>query len=265
VGVGADGHIVRTMSRPVPPQVIPRPADWRLGDEAPWATAPASARRDISLARVRAALVAHGQDGPVPEGIGAAQILVPAVVIDETEPTEGDRAINAAVLAVLFEGDGEARLIFTRRSTSLRSHRGEVSFPGGRLDEGENPPAAALREAYEEISLDPALVTMEGWIHPVLTVVTGSLIMPIVASVAARPHLVASPAEVERVFDVALRDLADLENFHEERWRLGERRAPGTPDDSFTIWFFEVEGEMIWGATARMIHELLNVVLAPLD
>jgi hypothetical protein len=93
--------------------------------------------------------------------------------------------------------------------------------------------------------------------------VTGSVILPIVASVPARPHVVASPAEVERVFDVSLRDLADLENFHEERWRLGEHRAPGAPDDSFTVWFFEVEGEMIWGATARMIHELLTVVLAP--
>jgi 8-oxo-dGTP pyrophosphatase MutT (NUDIX family) len=136
-----------------------------------------------------------------------------------------------------------------------------VSFPGGRLDEGEDPPSAALREAYEEISLDPAQVTTEGWIHPVLTVVSGSLIMPIVASVPSRPHLVASPAEVERVFDVSLRDLADLENFHEERWRIAGRTVAGTTDDSITVWFFEVEGEMVWGATARMIHELLSLVL----
>jgi 8-oxo-dGTP pyrophosphatase MutT (NUDIX family) len=251
------------MPRPVPPQVIPRPADWRMGDDAPWATVPPDALRDISLARVRAALAAHGQSGPVPEGIGADQVLVPAVVFDDETDALGDRVINAAVLAALFEEEGEARLILTRRSTSLRSHRGEVSFPGGRLDPGEDPPAAALREANEEISLDPALVTTEGWIHPVLTVVTGSLVMPIVASVPSRPHLVASPAEVERVFDVALRDLADLENFHEERWRLPGRQIPGTADDSFTICFFEVEGEMIWGATARMLHELLSVVLAP--
>jgi 8-oxo-dGTP pyrophosphatase MutT (NUDIX family) len=201
----------------------------------------------------------------VPEGIGADQVLVPAVVFDNDTDVPGDRVINAAVLAVLFEEDGQTRLIFTRRSTSLRSHRGEVSFPGGRLDPGEDPPAAAVREAHEEIALDPALVTTEGWIHPVLTVVTGSLIMPIVASVPSRPHLVASPAEVERVFDVALRDLADLENFHEERWRVPGRQVPDAADDSFTVWFFEVEGEMIWGATARMIHELLSVVLAPLD
>ena len=71
----------------------------------------------------------------------------------------------------------------------------------------------------------------------------------------------ANPAEVERVFDVALAELADLEVFHEERWRIAGRTIPGTDDDSFAIRFFEVSGEMIWGATARMIHELLSVVL----
>jgi 8-oxo-dGTP pyrophosphatase MutT (NUDIX family) len=254
------------MPRPVPPQVIPRPADWRLGDEAPWAALPASERRDITLARVLAALAVHGQLGPMPEGIGVDGVVGASLLVNEfdsPEQRERDRAINAAVLAVLFEEDDEARLIFTRRSSSLRSHRGEVSFPGGRLDPGEDAPAAALREAYEEIALDPAQVTMVGWIHPVVTVVTGSVIMPVVASVPARPHVVASPAEVERVFDVSLADLADLENFHEERWRLGEHRTPGSSDDSFTVWFFEVEGEMIWGATARMLHELLSVVLTP--
>jgi 8-oxo-dGTP pyrophosphatase MutT (NUDIX family) len=254
------------MVRPVPPQVIPRPADWRPGAEASWAGLPASERRGISVARVQAALAAHGQLGPMPKGVGSDGVVGASFLVNELdtpEDQERDRTINAAVLAVMFEEDGEARLIFTRRSTKLRSHRGEVSFPGGRLDPGEQAPAAALREAYEEIALDPAQVTMVGWIHPVVTVVSGSVILPIVATVPVRPHVAASPAEVERVFDVSLRDLADLENFHEERWRLGEARAPGSPDDAFTVWFFEVEGELIWGATARMIHELLSVVLTP--
>jgi hypothetical protein len=85
--------------------------------------------------------------------------------------------------------------------------------------------------------------------------------MPILGSVAARPHLVASPAEVERVFDVALRDLADPDIFHEERWSIPGRVIPGSADNSFPVWFFEVEGEMIWGATARMVHEILSIVL----
>ncbi len=100
-----------------------------------------------------------------------------------------------------------------------------------------------------------------GWIHPVLTMVSGSLIMPVLATVATRPHLVASPHEVERVFDVSLAELADPEIFHEERWSIAGRIIPGTADNSFAVWFFEVAGEMIWGATARMIHELLSIVL----
>ena len=249
------------MPRPVPPQVIPRPADWRMGDDAAWAKLPRSERTGISLARVRAALAARGQLGPIPEDIGDRGVLVPLIFADESRTP--DRVVNAAVLAVLFEEEGEARLIFTRRSTKLRSHRGEVSFPGGRIDPGEDPPTAALREAYEEIALDPSRVTPEGWVHPVVTVGSGSLIMPIVATTPGRPHVVASPAEVERVFDVSLAELAELENFHEERWRFADVHTDG--DDALTVWFFEVEGEMIWGATARMIHELLTVVLLPWD
>ncbi len=255
------GHIVTGMPRPVPPQVIPRPEGWRLGDEAPWAALPASEREGISLARVRQGLAQRGQLGPVPEDIGDEGVIVPLIFVNESRT--GDRPVDAAVLIVLFEEDGEARMILTRRSNKLRSHRGEVSFPGGRLDPGEDPPTAALREANEEIALDPSSVIPEGWIQPVVTVVTGSLIVPIVASTPRRPHVVASPAEVERVFDVALRDLADLDNFHEERWQLRGQNVVGAVDDALTVWFFEVEGEMIWGATAHMIHELLSLVLVP--
>ena len=143
----------------------------------------------------------------------------------------------------------------------MRTHRGEVSFPGGRLDEGEDATAAALREAHEEVGLDPASVTTVGWIHPVITMVSSSVILPVLGTIAARPRLVANPAEVERVFDVALAELADLKVFHEERWRIAGRTIPGSEDGSFAIRFFEISGEMIWGATARMIHELLTVVL----
>jgi 8-oxo-dGTP pyrophosphatase MutT (NUDIX family) len=250
------------VSRPVPPQVIPRPANWRVGDAAPWQDVPADRRRGITLDRVLAALSAQGQLGRVPEGIGSDRVLGPAILVNESH-APAIRFVNSAVLALLFEESGEARLVFTRRSSSLRSHRGEVSFPGGRLDAGEDPSSAALREAHEEVALHPDQVTVAGWIHPVLTMVSGSLIMPIVATVPARPHLVASPDEVERVFDVSLHELADPSIFHEERWGMPGRVIPGSPDNTFAVWFFEVEGEMIWGATARMIHELLTIVLLP--
>jgi 8-oxo-dGTP pyrophosphatase MutT (NUDIX family) len=249
------------MSRPIPPQVVPRPATWRRGDAAPWAGLGPSERRGIGLARVRSALAARGQAGPVPEPMEFVALPDHPPLADESaEPAT--RTVDSAVLVALFEEADEARLIFTRRSSSLRSHRGQVSFPGGRLDPGEDPPGAALREAFEEVALDPALVKVEGWTHPVMTVTAGSVIMPIVATVTTRPRLVASPAEVERVFDVSLRDLADPAAFHEERWTMtGETTA--FAHDDYRVWFFEAEGELIWGATARMLHELLSIVLTP--
>ena len=168
--------------------------------------------------------------------------------------------VNAGVLAALFEEDGEARLILTRRSSRLRTHKGEISFPGGRLNEGEDAAAAARREAHEEVDLDPALVTMVGWLHPVTTLASPALIVPLVAALPGRPHLVASPREVERIFDVALAELADPAIFHEERWQVPGRIIPGSPDNSFAVRFFEVSGELIWGATARMISELISIV-----
>jgi 8-oxo-dGTP pyrophosphatase MutT (NUDIX family) len=248
------------MSRPVPPQVIPRPPTWRPGGPAPWAEVPAALRTGIGIDRVLDALATLGQRGPVPEDADTDRLLGTTVVINETIALSVHR-VNAAVLAALFEEGGEARLILTRRASGLRTHRGEVSFPGGRLDEGEDPVSAALREAHEEIDLDPTVVTTVGWIHPVMTMVSASLIMPVLATLAGRPHLEPNPQEVERLFDVSLAELADPDVFHEERWRIAGRTIPGSDDDSFAVWFFEVSGEMIWGATARMIHELLSVVL----
>ncbi len=248
------------MARPVPPQVIPRPDSWRPGGPAPWAGVAKAQRAGIGIERVSDALEAAGQRGPVPEDLGPDGIFGSTVILNESTVFDVRRP-NSAVLGVFFEEAGEARLVFTRRSTSLRTHRGEVSFPGGRIEPGEDALGGALREAFEEVNLDPSTVTVLGWLHPVMTMVSASLIQPVLATLAGRPELTASPAEVERVFDVSLAELADPGIFHEERWSIPGREIPGSEDNSFPIWFFEVAGEMIWGATARMLYELLTVVL----
>jgi 8-oxo-dGTP pyrophosphatase MutT (NUDIX family) len=244
--------------------VIPRPAGWRPGGPPPWADLPTARRASISLDRVLGALDAVGQRGRVPVDVGPDTIFTAPPVLSDGDGPAGQAwptRVNSAVLVPLFEEDGEARLVLTRRSTDLRTHQGQVSFPGGRLDAGEDATAAARREAHEEVGLDPSRVTTVGWLHPVMTMVSSSFIQPVLATLAARPHLVPSPAEVQRVFDVSLAELADVDIFHEERWRMAGRAIPGSADDSFPVWFFEVSGEMIWGATARMIYELLTVVL----
>ena len=239
--------------------MIPRPADWRPGGPPPWADLPPARRASIDLARVLKAIGAVGQAGPVPDDVGNDAIFEAPVVGEVPAPP---RLINSAVLAALFEEDGEARLVFTRRSVDLRTHQGQVSFPGGRIEPGEDPTAAALREAFEEVDLDPALVTTVGWLHPLQTMVSASFILPVLGTLDTRPELQPNPSEVERIFDVSLAELADPAIFHEERWRIPGRDIEGSDDNSFPVWFYEVAGEMIWGATARMLYELLSIVLS---
>jgi 8-oxo-dGTP pyrophosphatase MutT (NUDIX family) len=203
-------------------------------------------------------LVATGQTGPPPTRGSESGV---EAWVEVQLPDLPDTARRAAVLVALFEEAGEARVLLTRRSSHLRAHRGEVSFPGGRIDPGEAVGEAALREAAEEVDLDPGDVSVVGWLHPVLTFASGSHITPVVATLAGRPRLEANPAEVERVFDVALAQLAAPGVFHEERWRIPGRDLPGSSDGSFAVWFYEAEGELIWGATARMLTELLALVL----
>jgi 8-oxo-dGTP pyrophosphatase MutT (NUDIX family) len=240
-----------------PPQVIPRPSGARPGGPAPWGELDPSARVGLSLERVRTALRRAGREGPPPAGGEHAD--PPWITVLAEEPP--GPVLPAAVLVALFEEDGEARVVLTRRASGLRSHQGEVSFPGGRIDTGEDAVRAARREAAEEVGLDPGAVRVLGWLGTVQTFVSGSLITPVVATLEHRPVLEASPDEVERVFDVALAALADPGAFHEERWRVPGRTVLASADGSFPVWFFEAAGEIIWGATARILYELLSMVL----
>jgi len=227
-------------------QVIPRPPTAHAGSPAPWAGLDPQDRRAITVARVRQAV-----SGPRTTPAWAQRVPADAF------PDPGS---PSAVLAAIFEEQGEARVVLTRRSAHLRSHRGEVSFPGGRLDEPETPEQGALREASEEIGLDPALVEPVGRLSAVTTFASGSFITPVVGLLSGRPRLVASPTEVEHVFDVALAELADPGIFREEWWTV-EGRAPALGGVPFPVWFFELPDDTVWGATARMLVDLLRLVL----
>jgi 8-oxo-dGTP pyrophosphatase MutT (NUDIX family) len=254
---GPDDRFGEVTPRVTPPQVVPRPPDARPGAAAPWGALPATPRRGVTLDRVVGRLAAVGQAGDLPAGDVR---LDPWVAVNTLDPLDSGTR-ESAVLVALFEEDGETRVLLTRRSTRLRSHKGEVSFPGGRIDDGEDAPAAALREATEEVALDAATVSLVGWLHPVLTFATGSHITPVVATLPGRPESRPNPAEVERVFDVSLAELLADGVFHEERWTIPGHLVPSSADGSFPVWFYETAGELIWGATARMLTELLCMVL----
>lgn len=220
-------------------QRIPRPPNTRPGEDPPWATLPPPARSRVDLHHVRVAMETIGPAKPWPPTVPAAQM-----------PFTGR---PAAVLVPLFEEHGHARVILTRRSGHLRSHTGEVSFPGGRLDPEEEPLAAALREAAEEIALDPDDVEIIGQLEPLATLSSRSGITPFVGVLPARPALRPNPHEVEHVFDVALAELMDVAVYREERW--------DTPwADDRPVHFFELPDDTVWGATARILHQLLELV-----
>jgi 8-oxo-dGTP pyrophosphatase MutT (NUDIX family) len=158
---------------------------------------------------------------------------------------------DAAVLLPLYGWPEKPGLIFTERRADLRRHAGEISFPGGRKDDGDADLAAtALREAHEEIGLEPAAVEVSGALPPASTFVTGYRIHPFVGRVAnpAELELKPNPAEVETVLTFSL---GLLREGYEMR-RLIRRGVPiHTPT-------YEVEGHLIWGATARILGDLLK-------
>ena len=238
-----------------PRQVIRRPEESGPGGPAPWSDLPSAARRGITVERVLAALSDGGLLRVSSEWSGAEEPWRALL-------GDGEDVRRAAVLVALFEEGGVARVVLTVRSERLSTHRGEAAFPGGRLDDGEDVVHGALREADEEVGLDPATVSVVAALTPMPTVASNTVMTPVVATLPGRPRLVASPAEVVRVFDVSLDELVADGAFHEELWAVpGRPGATGIPGDEFPVWFFDVAGEIVWGATARTLVELLCLVL----
>ncbi len=158
----------------------------------------------------------------------------------------------AAVLAPFYLRDGRPYLLFTRRAATLKSHRGEISFPGGSREPGDATlEQTALRETEEEIGLSPERVTLLGTLEPVVTVVSNFTIMPFVGVLPGGPGLLRpNPHEVDEIIEAPLADLADPAIFHVEEWvRTGQPHL---------VYFFDYGPNRIWGATARMLVSLLE-------
>lgn len=216
-------------------QIIPRPLNARPGRTAPWAELPPDRRRP-SLDDVRAALAAAG----------------PAIRAERELQPEIDRA--SAVLAPLYEHEGDLYVVLTRRTWKLRSHSGEVSFPGGRQDDADADLwQTALRESAEEIALDPTGVERIGELDHLATITSRSFIVPYVAALPSRPHTMASPDEVSAVLHVRVDELLDPTVFREETWTF-----PWAEDRP--IVFFELVGDTVWGATGAMLRQLLGLI-----
>lgn len=211
-------------------QVIPEPSHRRHGGPAPWT----GRIVDFSLDSIRSHL-----------DVGVSTVGV-------TSSPRSDERISA-VMGLLAQGPHGAEILLTRRSISLSNHRGEISFPGGRVDEGESIVDAALRETWEEVGIPSNQIDILGELSPLSTFVSKSYIVPVIASIDEKPDLLLSRHEVDRAFWVPLVELTQADTFTQEFWtfelsaEMGER----------PMYFFFLDDETVWGATARMLFELL--------
>lgn len=169
--------------------------------------------------------------------------------LSTTETTAGSQTANAAVLLLLFEENGQLQLLLTRRAAHLRHHPGQLSFPGGKIETGETAAAAALRETFEETGIEPRQIQLLGSLAA-LNTSTGFIVQPWLGYIPTRPRMVLQPTEVAAVLTMPLQyalPQADGRS-HWHQLQFGQR----------TLHFLPFDGQLIWGASAAMLQQLVQ-------
>jgi 8-oxo-dGTP pyrophosphatase MutT (NUDIX family) len=156
-----------------------------------------------------------------------------------------------AGLLLLYPVEGEAHLVLTVRQDALPQHAGQVSLPGGAVEDEETIADAALREAEEEIGLDASEVRLLGCLSPLHIPVSRFILHPLVGVADARPELTAQPGEVARILEISYEELADRNRVRLEQRTIGRH--------TYSIPYIELRGEKLWGATAMVMAEFLAI------
>ncbi len=160
---------------------------------------------------------------------------------------------TAAALLLVYPGDGGVAIPLTVRASTLARHAGQISLPGGATDPGETLAQAALREASEEIGIDPSAVRVLGELTPVHVLVSGFTLHPIVGITDARPPFQAAPGEVDEIVEVRLEELRDA-----SRIRTGTHVREGV---AIEYPYFDLSGHRVWGATAMVLGEFICLLV----
>jgi 8-oxo-dGTP pyrophosphatase MutT (NUDIX family) len=162
--------------------------------------------------------------------------------------------VHAAVLIPLLEEEGVSKILFTKRTNRVEHHKGQISFPGGAVDEEDvSFEDAALREAHEEIGLKREDVEILGRIDDTLTLVSSFVVHPFVGFVADPYDFVVSKAEVKRIIKVP------LYVFHPENTQY-QRDSVEYEGMTYRAIAYEYNGDLIWGATARIMENFMNIL-----
>ena len=158
----------------------------------------------------------------------------------------------AAALLLIYPREGDIAIALTVRASGLTRHAGQISLPGGATEPGETLAETALREASEEIGIDPSAVRVLGELTPVHVLISGFTLHPVVGVTDTRPDFIASPAEVAEVVEISLDDLRDA-----SRIRTGTRIREGM---AVEYPYFDLAGHQVWGATAMVLGEFVCVL-----
>lgn len=160
--------------------------------------------------------------------------------------------VRAAVLLPILDR-GQAHIVFAKRTERVGHHKGQIAFPGGTVDPGDaSPAAAALRECEEEIALPPAAVEILGALDDTETFATQFVITPFVGLIRQPVAFQPDGREIEQVIEVPVAALLEAGTFRVEEWERDGVRRP--------VYFFDYRGETIWGATARILKQYLDLV-----
>jgi len=171
----------------------------------------------------------------------------------QTEPEPHDRPRSSAVLALLHMDGDDISLAFTLRPTSLRHHAGQISFPGGGAEPGDGScEATALRETAEELGIPTHDIHILGEMTPLFIAGSQNIVHPYVGWMPVLPLLCPDPAEVDRVLQVPVRELLEPRTLGTTTWRRNGRILDAP--------CYRVGGDVIWGATAMILSELLEII-----